>query len=96
MRNTSLTAGQVVEQLERARVLEGEADAPLAPVGVLDDRVVAPVLPAAQAAHAALRVAGRGVLDLHDVGTPVGQDRTGRGREGELRHLEDPHTFHRT
>ena len=89
-------SGELVEDLERALVLERQTDAALAPVGVLDDRMEVALLPAAQPAHAALRVAGGGVLDLHDVGTPVGQDRTGRGREGELRHLQDPHPFHRT
>ena len=52
--------------------------------------------PAGAELDAALRVAGDGVLDLDHVGTPVGQHRTGRGREGELRHLEDAHAFHRS
>ena len=87
--------GELVEHLECAGVLEREADAALAAVGVLDDRMEVPLLPTAQPTHAALRVAGDGVLDLHDVGTPVGEDRAGRRGEGELRDLEDPHAFHR-
>ena len=49
-----------------------------------------------QTAHAALRVAGHRVLDLDHVGAPVGEHRARRGREGELRHLQDADAFHRT
>src|SRR5882724_2807228 len=41
-----------------------------------------------------LQVAAHGVLDLDDVGAPVREQPTGGGNEGELRHLEDPNSFH--
>jgi hypothetical protein len=43
----------------------------------------------------ALRIAGDRVLDLDHLRTPVGQDGTGRGREGKLRDLDYLHTPHR-
>jgi hypothetical protein len=42
-----------------------------------------------------LRIAGHRVLDLDDVGTPVGQHRARGRHERELRDLEDAHTSHR-
>jgi len=60
-------------------VLEGEADAALAAVRVLHQRLERAVRRAAGSeAEAALRVAGLGVLDLDHVGAPVGEDRAGR------------------
>ena len=44
-----------------------------------------------QAAHG---VAPLDVLDLDDLGTPVGEQRRRRGHEGVLGDLEDPHPFH--
>ena len=76
-------------------MLEREADAALAPVGVLHERLERARGRAAGAdVQAALGVAGDGVLDLDDVGAPVGEHRAGRGREGELRHLDDLHALH--
>ena len=51
-------------------------------------------LDAAHVEEAALGIAAHGMLDLDDVGAPVGQDRAGRGHERELRHLEDPDALH--
>ena len=44
--------------------------------------------------QAALRVAGERVLDLDDVGAPVGQHRARRRRERELRDLDHLHALH--
>ena len=51
-------------------------------------------LEAAHVDEAALGVATHRVLDLDDVGAPVGEDGSRRGNEGELRNLEDPHALH--
>ncbi len=44
--------------------------------------------------EATLSIAARRMLDLDDVGTPVGEDRAGGGDERELRNLEDPKALH--
>ena len=45
-------------------------------------------------AQTTLRVPGNGVLDLDHVGAPVGQDRAGGGREGELGDLDHLDALH--
>ena len=87
--------GQAVDQVEALRRADVDADALLAPVGVLEQHV--------DGAHGGHDTAGGqsthgvaplGVLDLDDLGTPVGQD-GGRGRhEGVLGDLEDANTLH--
>ena len=72
-----------------------DADALLAPVGVLEQHVHV-----AHGGHDPARgqathgVATLGVLDLDDLGTPVGQDGRGGRHEGVLGNLEDANTFH--
>ena len=51
-------------------------------------------LESAHVDEAALGVAAHRVLDLDDVGTPVGEDRPRRGHERELGHLEDANALH--
>jgi hypothetical protein len=71
------------------------ADAALATVGVLDERV--PVGIEANHAHvdeSALGVAAHRVFDLDDIGTPVRQDRRRCRDEGELRDLQDANALH--
>ncbi len=34
------------------------------------------------------------MLDLDDIGAPVGEDRARSRNESELRHFENPNTFH--
>ena len=65
-------------------------DAALAAVGLLDEVVDSPCAgddPGAD--QATLRITGFGVLDLDDVGTPVGEHRAGGGNERPGRQLDD-------
>ena len=87
--------GDLVEQFLALRRGDVDADAALAAVGVLDQRVAVRVeLDAAHVEEAALGVAAHRMLDLDHVGAPVGEDRARGGHEGELRHFEDPHALH--
>ena len=81
---------QQLAPLVRAHV---EADAALATVRELHRLVHAAVGdPQDPLAHeAAVAVAGDGVLDLDDVGAPVGEQRARHGDEEELRELHDAH-----
>ena len=87
--------GQPVDQVETFGLADVDADALLAPVGVLEQHVHGP-----HGGHDAAGgepthgVAALGVLDLDDLGAPVGQDgRRGR-HEGVLGDLEDANTLH--
>ncbi len=83
--------GQLQQHLAGGRVLEGQADAPLAPVGVLHERLEGALGDTAGPdLQTTLGIAGHRVLHLDDVGPPVGQDGAGGRREGELGHFEDP------
>ena len=87
-----------MQDLQRPGLLQRQADAALAPIGVFHQGGEGTTADrhAHHGAQAALGVAGFGVFDLDDVGAPVGQDRT-RGRdEGELRHLQYPEAVHRS
>ena len=87
--------GDLVEDFLAAGCGHVDADAALAAVGMLDQRV--PVRIQLEAAHvdeAALGVAAHRVLDLDDVRAPVGEDRSGRRNERELRNLEDANALH--
>ncbi len=87
--------GDLVEHLLAARSGDVDPDAALAAVRMLDQRM--PLRVQREAAHvdeAALGVATHRVLHLDDVGAPVGEDRSCRGNEGELRNLEDAHALH--
>ena len=76
-------------------VAEVDADALLPPVGVLQEHVhVAHRGHDAARGKAAHGVAALGVLDLDDLGAPVGQDGRGRRNEGVLGHLQDANAFH--
>ena len=86
---------QSVDQVEALGRADVDADALLAPVGVLEQDVHC-----AHRWHDTARgesthgVPSLGVLDLDDLGAPVGQD-GGRGRhEGVLGDLEDANTLH--
>ncbi len=72
-----------------------DPDAALAPVGMLHQRMPVRVdLDAAHVEEAALGVAAHRVLDLDDVRAPVGEDRSRRRDERELRELQDPKALH--
>ncbi len=87
--------GDLVEHLLAPGRGDVDADAALAAVGVLDQRMAVGVeLEPAHVDEAALGVAAHWVLDLDDVGAPVGEYRAGRGHEGELRYLEDANALH--
>jgi len=87
-----LIGGEVQQALERR---------PLARVGL---QMLAPVferllgeggdLLAGDVDEAALGVAAHRMLDLDDVRAPVGEHRSSRRHEGELRHFEDPNALH--
>ena len=67
-----------------------QADAALAAVGLLDEMVdAAGASDDPGADQAALRVTGFGMLDLDDVGAPVGQHRAGGGDERPGGELDD-------
>ena len=71
--------GDLVEHFLAVRRRHVDADAALAAVGMLDQRVAVRVeLDAAHVDEAALGVAAHRVLDLDDVGAPVGEDRARR------------------
>ena len=65
-----------MQNVQSPGLLQGEADAALAPVGVFHQRCEgsAPTRHAHQGAQAALGVTGFGVFDLDHVSAPVGQD----------------------
>src|SRR5438309_1645901 len=77
-------------------MFECESHAALATVSVLHQRIESPgwQRKSTQLRGPALRVAVLGMLDLDDIGAPVGKNRAGCGNEGELRHLEYPYPFH--
>jgi hypothetical protein len=87
--------GEFVQDLLSLLGRHVDADASLAAVGVLDERVPVGVqLHAAHVQEPALGVAPHGVLDLDDVSAPVGEDGSRCGHEGELSHLEDTYALH--
>ena len=87
--------GELVEDVEALGRGEVEAEAPLAPVGVLEQGVHVVGHDGepgrGQAPHG---VAPLDVLDLDDLGAPVGQQRRGRRHEGVLGDLEDADALH--
>ena len=87
--------GQPVDEVEALLRADVDADALLAPVGVLQQHVHGPHgghdAAGGQPAHG---VAALGVLDLDDLGAPVGQDGRRRRHEGVLGDLEDANTLH--
>ena len=95
VRNTSAVAAELVEDVEALGRGEVERQAPLAPVGVLEQRMDV----AADRHHAGRGQAAHGVapldrLDLDDVGAPVGQEGRGRRHERVLGHFEDADALH--
>ena len=86
---------QLAEDLEAVGGGEVEADALLAPVGVLEQDVdPAPEVHRAAGGEAAHGVAPLHVLDLDDLGPPVGEQGRRGGDEGVLGDLEDPYALH--
>ena len=87
--------GQAVDQVEAFWLADVDADALLAPVGVLEQHVHGPHgghdAGGGESTHG---VAALGVLDLDDLGAPVGQDGGRRRHEGVLGDLEDANTLH--
>ena len=72
-----------------------DADAALAAVGMLDQRVPQGIeLDPAHVEETALGIAAHRMLDLDHVGPPVGEDRAGGGSEGELRDFQNAHALH--
>ncbi len=87
--------GQPVDEVEALLGGDVDADALLPPVGVLEEHVhIAHRGHDAARGEAAHGVAALGVLDLDDLGAPVGQDGRGRRHERVLGHLQDANTFH--
>ena len=87
--------GDLVEHFLTAGRRHVDADAALAAVGMLDQRMPLGVeLEATHVDEAALRVAANGMFDLDDVRAPVGEYRPGRRHERELRNLEDANALH--
>ena len=73
-------------------MLEIEADGPLAPVGGLEAHVHTLVqLVQAGGDQAAVGVPGLGVLDLDDLGAPLGEDGPRHRDEDVGGHLDHPH-----
>ncbi|ABK73678.1 hypothetical protein MSMEG_0584 [Mycolicibacterium smegmatis MC2 155] len=86
---------QLVEHLLPLGLGHVDADAALAAVGMLDQRMPVGVeLEPAHVDEAPLGVAPHRMLNLDHVGAPVGEDRSGRGNERELRDLQHPYTLH--
>ena len=86
---------QLVDELLAFLGRDVDADGALAPVGVLDHRIDDRVeLGAGDRKHAALRIAAHGMLDLDDVGAPVGQHGTGSRDEDELCHFQHSYALH--
>ncbi len=87
--------GQPVDEVEALLGADVDADALLAPIGVLQQHVHGAHrrhdAAGGQSAHG---VTAFGVLDLDHLGTPVRQDGRGGRHEGVLGHLEDANTFH--
>lgn len=87
--------GDLVEHLLTVGRGDVDADASLAAVGVLDQRMAVGVhLEAAHVDEPALGVAPHRMLDLDHIGAPVGEDRAGSRDEGELSYLEDTNALH--
>src|SRR5438067_1656850 len=77
-------------------MIESQPDAALAAVGVVDDRMPRPIFGTSPSdLQAALCIAGFGVLDLDDIGAPVGEHTGRRRREGVLGDLDDADALHR-
>ena len=95
MRKTSAVAASLYEDLESLVRGQVEPEALLAPVRVLEQDVHGRSHhrdPArGETTH---RIAPLDVLDLHDLGTPVGEQCRGGGNERVLRDLEDANALH--
>ena len=91
-------ANQLLEHRPGRRIVQRQADTAFSAVRALHDRKerVAVHVVAEKGDDAALSIAAFGMLDLDDLSTPVGQDRSCRGHERVLRDLEDPHACHRS
>jgi hypothetical protein len=77
-------------------MIERETDAALTPVRMLHQWLKrSHCHPAGPEAQTSLRIAHHRVLDLDDVGTPVGQDGTSSRSEGELGDLDHLDALHR-
>ena len=86
--------GQAVEDGKALRRGQVEAEAPLAPVRVLQQHVdVGGDQGDAGRGEPPHGVAPLDVLDLDDLGPEVGQGRRGRRDEGVLGHFQDPHAL---
>ena len=85
---------QAVEQLEAFWMANVDRHAPLAAVGLLH-QVVHVARPGDEtgADETALRVASLGVLDLQDIGTPIGQHAAGRRHERPGCELDHAYAF---
>ena len=87
--------GDLVEQLLPLGGRQIDADAALAAIGMLEQRVTQRIeRHATHVEEAALRIAAHRVLDLDDIRAPVGEDRPCGGHEGELGHLQHAHALH--
>jgi hypothetical protein len=86
---------ELVEDLEAVVGREVEGQALLAAVRVLEQDVDVGAHDGEPAGREAPHgVAALDVLDLDDLGAPVGEQRGGRGDEGVLGDLEDPDALH--
>jgi hypothetical protein len=88
--------GDFVEHFLTAGCSDIDPAAALAAVRVLHQRMAVGIeLKTTHVDEAALGVAAaQRVLDVDDVGSPVGQDRSGRGHERELGDFEDSDSLH--